>query len=92
MPAKATFFNLKCDATFEVDEGDKNSIYYNDFGTLVILAGFGNLSGRTEIWDVAKKKLISTIRAPDTTHLEWSPNGELFVTATLAPRLRVGNW
>lgn len=92
MPAKSTFYNLKCDATFEAGEGDKNSIYYNDFGTLVILAGFGNLSGKVEIWDVQKKKLISNIRAPDTTALEWCPNGELFVTATTAPRLRVGNW
>lgn len=92
MPAKTTFFNLKCDATFEVGEGDKNAIYYNDFGTLVILAGFGNLSGKVEIWDVQKKKQIANIRAPDTTQLEWCPNGELFVTATTAPRLRVGNW
>lgn len=91
MPPKASFFNLKCDATFELDEGDRNSIYYNDFGTLVVLGGYGNLNGRTEIWDVTKKKLIATLMAPDTTHLQWSPNGEVFVTATTAPRLRVGN-
>lgn len=91
MPPKASFFNLKCDATFELDEGDRNSIYYNDFGTLVVLGGYGNLNGRTEIWDVTKKKLIATLMAPDTTHLEWSPSGEIFVTATTAPRLRVGN-
>lgn len=91
MPPKATFFNLKCDATFELAEGDRNSIYYNDFGTLVVLGGYGNLNGRTEIWDVANKKMIATLMAPDTTHLEWSPNGEVFVTATTAPRLRVGN-
>lgn len=36
MPAKATFFNLKCDPTFEVGEGDRNSIYYNDFGTHIL--------------------------------------------------------
>lgn len=59
---------------------------------LIILAGFGNLSGKVEIWDVQKRKLVSSIRAPDTTQLEWCPNGELFVTATTAPRLRVGNW
>lgn len=36
MPAKATFYNLKCDATFEMGENDRNSIYYNAFGTHIL--------------------------------------------------------
>lgn len=91
MPAKATFFNLKCDAIFECAESDRNCIYYNCFGNLVILAGFGNLRGNVEVWDVANKKLVSTLKAPDSTLLEWCPNGEHFVTATTAPRLRMSN-
>lgn len=37
MPSKATFYNLKCDATFTCSEGDRNSIYYNDFGNYILL-------------------------------------------------------
>ncbi|KAJ6632850.1 Eukaryotic translation initiation factor 2A [Pseudolycoriella hygida] len=91
MPAKASFFNLKCDSTFDSDEGAINSIYYNPFGNLVILAGFGNLRGNVEVWDVAKKKIVSTLQAPDSTMLEWCQSGEIFVTATTAPRLRMSN-
>lgn len=91
MPAKASFFNMKCDAIHEVSEGARNSIYYNSFGNLVLLAGFGNLSGHVEVWNVAKKKLLTTLQAPDTTLLEWCPNGETFLTATTAPRLRMSN-
>lgn len=29
MPSKATFFNLKCDAVFEVKEAARNSIYFS---------------------------------------------------------------
>lgn len=49
------------------------------------------MQGNVEVWDVAKKKQISTIKASDTTLLEWCANGETFITATTAPRLRVSN-
>lgn len=64
MPAKASFFNVKCDSIHDCDEGARNSIYYNPFGNLVILAGFGNLRGNVEVYDVAKKKVVTTLQAP----------------------------
>lgn len=67
MPAKATFFNLKGDAVFEIKEGARNSIYFNPFGNIVLLAGFGNLRGSVEVWDANAKKLITTFQAPDST-------------------------
>lgn len=67
MPSKATFFNLKCDPTFEAGEAPRNSIYYNETGNIVLLAGFGNLRGNVEVWNVAEKKLITTLQAPDST-------------------------
>lgn len=67
MPSKATFYNLKCDPVFEVAAGPRNSIYYNDFGNIVLLAGFGNLRGNVEVWNNIEKKLITTLQAPDST-------------------------
>lgn len=90
-PAKSTIFNLKCEPVFELGVGPKNSIYYNIQGNILLLGGFGNLPGQIEIWDAVNKKLISKCDAPDTTHLEWSPEGTHFLTATTAPRLRIGN-
>lgn len=48
MPAKATIFNLKCDAVHNFDEYPRNSIYYNDFGNILLMGGFGNLRGQVE--------------------------------------------
>jgi translation initiation factor 2A len=90
-PAKATLFNMKCDELFDFGTGIRNSIYFNDFGNLVLFGAFGNLRGNIEIWDVNKKKQISTSVAADTTLLEWAPSGDLYLTATTSPRLRQGN-
>lgn len=67
MPSKTTFFNLNCDPIFEVGEAPRNSIYYNDFGNLVLLAGFGNLRGNVEVWNTSEKKLVASLQAPDST-------------------------
>ncbi|XP_058802809.1 eukaryotic translation initiation factor 2A [Phymastichus coffea] len=91
MPSKATLFNLKCEAVFEFGTKHRNAIYYNPHGNIVILTGFGNLRGGIELWDTNHRKLIATSDAPDTTLLEWSPDGEHYMTATTAPRLRMSN-
>ena len=44
-----------------------------------------------EFWDVKQKKMISNPLAPDSTLCAWAPDGLHFMTATTAPRLRVGN-
>lgn len=70
-PAKATLFNLKCDAVFDFGTGIRNSIYFNDFGNLVLFGGFGNLRGNIEVWDLNKKKLVAASVAADTTVSRW---------------------
>ena len=59
--------------------------------SLLCLAGFGNLRGNLEFWDMKSKKLVAQTQSPDTTSFEWCPDGEHVVTATTAPRLRVAN-
>ncbi|XP_064241041.1 eukaryotic translation initiation factor 2A isoform X1 [Passer domesticus] len=91
MPAKATVFNLKCDPVFDFGTGPRNAAYYSPHGHILVLAGFGNLRGQMEVWDVKNYKLISKPVASDSTYFSWCPDGEHIVTATCAPRLRVGN-
>jgi translation initiation factor 2A len=91
MPANATIFNVKCDAVHTFESGPRNAVYYNSFGNILLLAGFGNLRGLIEVWDMTKRKQITTIQAPDSTQLEWHPSGNRFATATTAPRLRMSN-
>ncbi|KAM9853328.1 eukaryotic translation initiation factor 2A isoform 2-T3 [Aulostomus maculatus] len=91
MPAKATVFNLKCDPVFDFGTGPRNASYYSPQGHILILAGFGNLRGQMEVWDMKKYKQVSKPQAPDATHFSWCPDGEHIVTATCSPRLRVSN-
>ncbi|KAM6933237.1 eukaryotic translation initiation factor 2A [Xenentodon cancila] len=91
MPAKATVYNLKCDPVFDFGTGPRNAAFYSPQAHILVLAGFGNLRGQMEVWDVKKYKQVSKPQAPDTTHFSWCPDGEHIVTATCSPRLRVSN-
>lgn len=91
MPAKVTVFNQKCDPVFDFGTGPRNAAFYSPQGHILVLAGFGNLRGQMEVWDVKKYKQISKPQAADTTCFSWCPDGEHIVTATCAPRLRVSN-
>lgn len=91
MPAKATIYNLKCEPVFELGTGPRNCIHYNPHGNILMLGGFGNLRGQVEFWDTNKRTIIGKCEAPDSTYVEWCPNGVHLLTATTAPRLRIGN-
>ncbi|XP_076846915.1 eukaryotic translation initiation factor 2A isoform X2 [Brachyhypopomus gauderio] len=91
MPAKATVFNLKCESVFDFGTGPRNAAFYSPQGHILVLAGFGNLRGQMEVWDVKKYKQVSKPQAADTTHFSWCPDGEHIATATCSPRLRVSN-
>lgn len=58
---------------------------------MLLLGGFGNLRGQVEVWNPSQMKKITGIEASDTTLLQWCPDGQRILTATTAPRLRVGN-
>ena len=91
MPSCATLFNCKCEPVFEFGTAHRNCVNYNPQGNIICLSGFGNLKGSMEFWDRKQLKLISSPQAPNTTQLEWSPDGIYVATATNAPRLRVDN-
>jgi len=91
MPSKATLFNHKCDLVAEFGTGARNTVLVNPVGNVVLLGGFGNISGRFEMWNVEKRKMLSEQECPDTTSLAWSPCGQYLLTSTNSPRLRVNN-
>ena len=69
----------------------QNYISFNPQGRLIALAGFGNMSGKLNIYDRRSLTKVASIEAPNTTFCEWSPCGRFLLTATLSPRLRVDN-
>merc|ERR1719336_926222 len=91
MPAKATMYNLKAEAVFDFGTGPRNCALFNPQSNLLMIAGFGNLRGHIQMWDVQGKSLVSEFDAPDSTDVKWCPDGQRLLTSTCAPRLRMGN-
>lgn len=58
----------------------------------MLVAGFGNLAGQMDIYDLEKDyQKVCTIEASNASVCEWSPDGKHILTATTSPRLRVDN-
>ncbi|KAM5442426.1 hypothetical protein MferCBS31731_002304 [Microsporum ferrugineum] len=92
MPAKTTIFNTRAVATHSFQLGPRNTILFSPHGRFVLVAGFGNLAGQMDIYDVEKDyKKIVTVEASNASVCEWSPDGKHILTATTSPRLRVDN-
>jgi len=92
MPAKTTIFNTRAVATHSFALAPRNTILFSPHGRFVLVAGFGNLAGQMDIYDLAKDYLkICTIEASNASVCEWSPDGKHILTATTSPRLRVDN-
>lgn len=92
MPAKTTIFNTRAVALHSMPLGPRNTILFSPRGRFVIVAGFGNLAGQMDIYDLEKDyRKICTIEASNPSVCEWSPDERFIMTATTSPRLRVDN-
>jgi translation initiation factor 2A len=92
MPAKTTIFNSKAQATHSFALGPRNTINFSPFGRFVLVAGFGNLAGQVDVYDITKDfAKVCTIEASNASVCEWSPDASHILFATTSPRLRVDN-
>jgi len=92
MPAKTTIFNQRAVATHTFQLGPRNTILFSPHGRFVLVAGFGNLAGQMDIYDLEKDYTkVVTIDGSNASVCEWSPDGKHILTATTSPRLRVDN-
>eukprot|EP01147_Barroeca_monosierra_P010916 gene10916-2990_t len=104
MPNKATVFNYKCKQVKDLGLGHRSMARYNPHGTVLAIAGFGNLStiyfgyliqeiysGEVEIWATDKWEMINKFVAFTTTSFEWCPDSRHILMATTAPRLTIDN-
>lgn len=92
MPAKTTIFNTRASPTHSFALAPRNTIMFSPHGRFVLVAGFGNLAGQMDVYDLEQNHLkICTIEASNASVCEWSPDGKFILTATTSPRLRVDN-
>jgi translation initiation factor 2A len=92
MPAKTTIFNTKAEPTYNFPLAPRNTIVFSPHGRFVLVAGFGNLAGQVDMYDLSKNYAkVCTIEASNASICEWSPDGSHILFATTSPRLRVDN-
>ena len=92
MPAKTVIFNTKAEAIHTFPLAPRNTVLFSPHGRFVLVAGFGNLAGQMDIYDLEKDYAkICTIEASNASVCEWSSDGKHILTATTSPRLRVDN-
>ncbi|KAG6028456.1 hypothetical protein E4U41_000663 [Claviceps citrina] len=92
MPAKATIFNDRAVAKHSFPLGPRNTITFSPNARFVYVAGFGNLAGQIDVFDLEKDyRKVCTIESGNPSVCEWSPDSRYLMTATTSPRLRVDN-
>lgn len=99
-PAKASLYMWN-EATKKVqlkkvllEKAHRNTIRFNSFGSLVALAGFGNLAGGMDFFGCDEQQgfvHVASGTANCTVNAEWAADGRHFLTAVVAPRMRVDN-
>ena len=92
MPAKTTIFNHRAVPTFSFPIAPRNTIIFSPTGRFVLVAGFGNLAGQIDVYDLEKDyRKVTTIESGNPSVCVWSPDSRYIMTATTSPRLRVDN-
>lgn len=92
MPAKTTIFNHRAIATHSFPLGPRNTFKFSPQGRFALVAGFGNLAGQIDVYDLEKDyRKVCTIESGNPSVCEWSPDSRYILTATTSPRLRVEN-
>lgn len=92
MPAKTVVFNSRGVVTHKFSLGPRNTILFSPYGRFVLVAGFGNLAGQLDVYEVKRDyRKVCTIEASNASVCQWSPDERYILTATTSPRLRVDN-
>lgn len=92
MPAKTTIFSHRGVATQSFPMAPRNTITFSPTGRFVLVAGFGNLAGQIDVYDLEKDyRKVCTIESGNPSVCQWSPDSVYIMTATTSPRLRVDN-
>mmetsp|Transcript_8345 Transcript_8345/g.722 ORF Transcript_8345/g.722 Transcript_8345/m.722 type:complete len:122 (+) Transcript_8345:551-916(+) len=91
MPAHTVLFSKDGKPVFEFGTHHRNNIFFSNLNRFMALAGFGNLNGEIDIWDLKLKKKVGNCVSSSAYNCNWSNDGRKFITSVVTPKLRVEN-
>ena len=91
MPAYSVLFGSDQAPLFQFGRNHRNKIMFNPFNRYLLLAGFGNLGGDIELWDMNTHKSIGKCNSHSASFCTWAPDGKHFLTAVCSPFIVVDN-
>jgi len=91
MPAISVLFSKEQTPKFVFGKNHRNKILFNPFPKYLLIAGFGNLSGDIEIFDMKTFKSIAKCNSNSASYCRWAPDGNHFLTAVCSPHIVVDN-
>eukprot|EP01054_Gregarina_sp_Poly1_P001592 Gregarina_sp_Poly_1__1591@NODE_1401_length_4217_cov_141_718795_g932_i0_p1_GENE_NODE_1401_length_4217_cov_141_718795_g932_i0NODE_1401_length_4217_cov_141_718795_g932_i0_p1_ORF_typecomplete_len631_score105_63eIF2A/PF08662_11/1_9e05eIF2A/PF08662_11/9_9e41ANAPC4_WD40/PF12894_7/6ANAPC4_WD40/PF12894_7/5_1ANAPC4_WD40/PF12894_7/3_3e02ANAPC4_WD40/PF12894_7/31ANAPC4_WD40/PF12894_7/0_17_NODE_1401_length_4217_cov_141_718795_g932_i01642056 len=90
MPCKLRTFDARSGVPV-LSFGSSRRNYIRVSGKLCCIAGFGNLPGDVDIWDLNMGKVVGLSKIPWAVDCDFSPDSYLLLASTTTPRLRVDN-
>ena len=92
-PTMAYLFDKKGKPVCKIGSGAFNIVRWSQQGRFFLLAGFGNLPGDIQTFERDGNDITSmgALRSECSVMVEWSPCARYFLTASVAPRMRVDN-
>ena len=91
MPAAIKMFNRENESVHDFGKKHRNTIVWGNLGRFLCLAGFGNLNGQMDMWDLETMKQIGYCKSSSASYCQWSLDDRKIITAIVTPRLRVDN-
>ncbi len=99
MPSQTTIYDLHCQPLVDLGIAHRNTLCYNQQGTVLVVGGFQGLNGDMDFWDVSRVQPNSSSKPTKFTtsnsycahSLEWSSCGQYLLTAVLHKKLKVDN-
>jgi translation initiation factor 2A len=80
MPAQSTLFNASAAPVFEFGCAHRNTVSWSPHGRFLCLAGFGNLAGEMDFYDLQRMKKCGSNSSHCAVQYGWSPDSRYFMT------------
>lgn len=75
----------------DLGKSRRNYLAQSADGRLALIAGFGNLPGDSDVWDMSTNRVVGVSKISWTVQCSFSPDGYWLLSSTTSPRLRVDN-